>query len=136
MPAVPSGRMRPQVDDDVPDGTAGAPYDFRLGVRPGLIVQSAQRAAFAAPGNVALGDGAGEALRAEFLLAKATGKEPPLVFNELGAHEISAVQRSRNELQLRILTSGIGTTKRPPHDRTALICSTISSIRFQGRIRT
>jgi hypothetical protein len=60
-------------------------------VRLGLIVQSAKRAAFAVPGNVALGDRPGEALRAEFLLAETTSEEPALVFNELGAHEISAI---------------------------------------------
>ena len=31
---------------------------------------------------------------------------------------------------------GIGTMKRPPHSPTWRICATISSFRFQGRMRT
>jgi len=33
-------------------------------------------------------------------------------------------------------TSGIGTTKRPPQSRTWAICSTISAVRFHGRMST
>ncbi len=36
----------------------------------------------------------------------------------------------------RTHTSGIGSTKRPPHSRIPSCWSTISSLRFQGRIRT
>src|SRR6266487_19887 len=34
------------------------------------------------------------------------------------------------------VTSGIGTTKRPPQERTSASCATTSSFRFHGRIRT
>src|SRR6185436_5237580 len=105
-------------------------------VRCDLEVESAQGTPAVIERDAALGDGGIEAALLEFVAAVRAGEEAPLVFDPLRLQKPGAGQRSFAEDHSRIRTSGIGTTKRPPQERTSDICSMISSFRFQGRMST
>jgi hypothetical protein len=73
--------FRAQVDDDVDNGTSGAPNQFGLGGRGILEVHAAQRALEAVMGYVALSDDGLEPVCFELILAECTSEEAASVLS-------------------------------------------------------
>src|SRR5262249_32697683 len=101
-----------------------------------LEVEAAHGAAPVVVGDAALVHARLEAPLDELAAAEGAGEESPLVREALRLQDPGAGQRGLAEDHARTFTSGMATTKRPPQERTSAICSMISSLRFQGRMRT
>ena len=72
----------------------------------------------------------------ELLLAERPREETPTIDVSIDIDNHGVRKRRGREAHQNTLSSGIGTTKRPPHSRTADICCVISSRRFHGRMNT
>src|SRR6187455_1747524 len=131
MPSAGSFQRRPRAAsgtygvDEIVDPAARDAHQLRLAVRLGLPVEAAERAAPGVPRQAALHEPVGEAAGTEEPGVESAGEEAALVGGGLDLDELH-----------RTVTSGIATTNRPPQSRTAPICSVISRVRFQGRMRT
>src|SRR5262249_36317578 len=133
VPAQPCRRALAQVNDHVPDRPPCTTHQLRLLVRLRLEVQSTQRRLAPVPRQVALRDDRAQAAHPKFFLAEGAREKAALVLEALRFDQVGAGERDRVELHSSTRTCGIGTTKRPPQERTCAICATISSFRFQGR---
>jgi hypothetical protein len=63
-------------------------------------------------------------------------KGSPVIRVSLWLDQIGTGNRDRTKYHGSRVTSGTGTTRRPPHVRTKESCVASSALRFQGRIRT
>ena len=87
-------------------------------MRVRLEMHAPQSIAPAVEGSVALNERRRESVRLEFVPAESAGKEASLVLTALLVYQVDAFERCSRELHSIIRSSGIGTTKRHPHDRT------------------
>ena len=124
------------VDQHVVDRAAYAADQLRLFVRRRLPVEAAQRAAAGVERQTRLHEAVGQSARGELAGAEGAREGAARVGPRLDVDEMGAGDAERREPHGSSVVSGIATTKRPPHSRTAFICSVISARKFQGRIQT
>ena len=109
---------------------------FRFFRRLPLEVNASERTAKTVPGYVALGDNGGEAVRQKLLPAETAGEKTARIFVQLHFDQEGSRDRKLSKNHQNTSSSGMGTTKRPPHSRMCAICRDTSSRKFHGRIRT
>src|SRR5262249_55870917 len=101
-----------------------------------LIVQAPQRAASRGMRDARLHEARRQAVPRELGGAPCPREEAAPVCVPLGLDDPRAGDGRFPEDHGSTFTSGMGTTNRPPQSRTWAICSTISAVRFHGRIST
>src|SRR3989449_9874674 len=91
------GALRPQVYDDVEDGSPGAPHEFGLGRGRELEVHPAHRALLLIESNIGLGDERLEPVLSELSLAEDPGKEAPVVLAAIHVEDEGALELRLDE---------------------------------------
>src|SRR2546426_9742916 len=86
------GALRPQVYDDVEDGSPGAPHEFGLGRGRELEVHPAHRALLLIESNIGLGDERLEPVLSELSLAEDPGEEAPVVLAAIHVADEGALE--------------------------------------------
>ena len=135
-PSEKGGRRGPQIDDDVVDGAARTAHELSFGLGGRLVVQTAQGATPRVERDAGLDEPGWQPGGRELFLAERPREEPPIVDVPLDIDDHGVGKLGGREAHQNTVSSGIGTTKRPPHSRTADICCVISSRRFHGRMNT
>src|SRR3989449_5765364 len=91
------GALRPQVHDDVEDGSPGAPHKFGLGRGRELEVHPAHRALLLIESDIGLGDEGLEPVLSELPLAEHACEEAPVVLAAIHVEDEGALELRLDE---------------------------------------